>query len=223
MAIAHVVSTSATPGINGGTTSGIDTTGADALFVVLSYYSGLSPDPVVTDNKGNGTFSELTAYESNDRGVQIFYKANATVGSGHTFTCSSGAIFAPLVKVHAFSGVHLSAPFDVENGAFTASGTSLAPGSITPTGSGRLVISGLCVNDQTGPISENASMTESTTVAVVGTNLGGGTGWIIQGGASAINPVWSWTDSGIAASATIASFKPAVAPGGGFNALMIAP
>jgi hypothetical protein len=222
MAIAHVVSTSATPGINGGTTSGIDTTGADFIVVVLSYYSGLSPDPVVSDNKGN-TYIERTAYENNDRGVQVFYIENANVGSGHTFTCSSGAIFAPLVKVHAFSGVHLSAAFDVENGAFTASGTSLAPGSITPTGSGRLVISGLCVNDQTGPISENASMTESTTVAVVGTNLGGGTGWLIQGAASAINPLWSWTDSGIAASATIASFKPAVAPGGGFNALMIAP
>jgi hypothetical protein len=53
---------------------------------------------------------------------RLYYAANPTVGSGHTFSYTGASNFSSIF-VAAFSGVATSSPFDKENGA-TSSATN---------------------------------------------------------------------------------------------------
>src|SRR5262245_14682595 len=101
MAISLVASLTAAPGGSGGTTAAIDTTGADLLTFSCAYYSGLSPTLTVSDSKGN-TWIGLTDRAANERGHRYYYAKNATVGTGHTFTVSATAFFAPGLVIQAW-------------------------------------------------------------------------------------------------------------------------
>ncbi len=187
------------------TSPGIDTTGADLLIaVVADYQLGTT---TISDNKGNSGWTGLTAKErAGDMRSQIWYFKNPAVGSGHTFTATAtGSIYCRMFVI-AFSGAHLSAPYDSpnENGTTGTGVTTLQIGSITPSQDACLIIAGLANSaNSTYSIDESMSITDQGPYGAV---YGGAAAYKIQTTATAINPTWSGLGSG-AAAVTIASFK----------------
>lgn len=181
------------------TTSAVDTTGAN-LLVVVTGDEGFS----VSDSKGNTWTLAVQAVASGSPYSRIYYCYNPTVGSGHTFTVglSYGAI-----AVAAYSGSD-SSPLD-QTGA-TATGalvTTFASGNITPTTDNQLVVSGIGVGKSANTLTIGSGMSVAASKnAATGVTYGAAIAWIAQTTAAAINPSWSWTSSGEAAS-PIASFK----------------
>src|SRR3954469_3579948 len=132
------------------TTSGIDTTGANLIVVYLSSDAGNTT--TVSDSKSN-TYTALTVHgTTNPNNCRLYYCAGATVGTGHTFTLSTGSGF-PSIFVQAFGG---AGSFDSQNGASGAS-----PGSVTPPGDGCVIVTG--TGSQFQPSSIDSSFTISDT------------------------------------------------------------
>jgi hypothetical protein len=190
------------------TTPGIDTSGADLLVLWVSGQYQLSATP--TDSKGN-TWTALTeeVVVGGERGI-FYYAKNATVGSGHTFSVSQTSKL-PSLCVAAFSGGHLTTPADQESGADTF-GSTLAPGSITPTENDELVVTGISFN-VAGTFTIGSSFTITNQEDKTAANLGGAMAYIIQTSAAAVNPTWTHNPGGSSMAARIASFK--IAGGGG--------
>ena len=213
MAIALVSNTG--KGSTGGgsvTTDAIDTTGATLLVIVLGYFDST---PTISDSKGN-TWTALTNSDGPlSSNCQIFYVANPTVGSGHTFTNGTASSFSSIL-VSSWSGVATTTPFDQQNQNTGTAVTTVTTGSITPGENNELVIAGLCLRDigVTGDtVTIDGGFTISNQVPGVGSNnLEGAMAYLVQTTAAAANPAWSWTNSDSAAAA-IASFKQAAAGG----------
>ena len=200
-------------GKDGVTSSSIDTTGADFLVMVVGAYKSFPP--TVSDSKSN-TWSALTLRDSGDSArILIYYVANPTVGTGHTFTLTGSSSYGSMC-VHAFSGAKLTSPFDVENGVTGGVDTSRAPGSITPSENNELLITGGTQDAIVSNLAIGSSYTLADNVYTgSGTNFASSLAYLIQTTAGASNPTWSWTTSSHNAE-VIASFKVAAAtfPGG---------
>lgn len=218
MAFALVNSISAALGSNGGTTGTIDTTGADLLVVHVGKFDGSTGGAsggTLSDSKSN-TWTALTPQDGTDAVSRIFYCENPTVGTGHDFTFGNTSSFSS-IEVLAFSGAKVAGSYEAENGA-TGSGTSLQPGSVTPTENGALIFTGKCWNASITGLSINSSFTlQEEEPYGGGTNMGSAAAYLIQGTAGAINPTWSWTTS-VSAAATIAVFLAEDGGGGGVSA-----
>jgi hypothetical protein len=208
MAYALVVSTTKQGTPNSVTSNAIDTTGANLIVVSVGFYNGTSPTPTLTDSKSN-TWSGLTARVGGSITNRLFYCFGGTVGSGHTFTLSDASIF-PGMCVAAFSG-SVSSPIDQENGAGSASGSTQAPGSVTPSENNELIIAGLGHDDNSaGAVSINGGFTAITSAWLTGNAEGCGLAYLIQTTATAANPTWDVTNSAAAGiAASIATFKAA--------------
>ena len=206
-------------GVSGGTTTGINTTGANLLVVSISYYSNIGGVATLTsDSKGN-TWTALTN-RADDCGHRFYYCLSPTVGSGHTFTIGwNGSSIYPGVVIHGWSGV---ASFDQETGATTAStpNTTLATGALTPGAANALVLAAIAVLDITAAsMSVNSGLTQTLLDWVYNVNVTAATGWKVAA-ASSINPTFTWTTSRQAA-ANMAIFLPTGGGGGGLNALFL--
>ena len=203
-AITLAAHTSFTPASgDGGTTSAINTTGSTLLVLAIAYLGGVTM--TVSDSKSN-TWVARTEYASgagNGR-IRLYYVANPTVGSGHTFTFSGSSGFSS-VAVAAFNTVVAASPYDVENGAGSASATSQQPGSITPTSSNELIVSGLeYVGSSAATIGSGMAVTDAQNG---GANFSVALAWKAQTSAAAINPTWSTNNAADRVTAAIASFK----------------
>jgi hypothetical protein len=98
----------------------------------------------------------------------------------------------------AFSGSAAS-PFDVENG-FNGSGTTLQPGSVTPSEANELLITALAFNGSGSPLSINLGFTVIEDANFVsGQSYGVGLAYLIQGPAAPVNLTWTRTNSDIMA------------------------
>ena len=192
-------------GSNGGDTSAINTTGADTIFLVVG--SATSGAPSVSDSKSN-TWDLIHAENSGfDHLCRLYRAKNATVGSGHTFTATlSGGNVG--IGVLAFSGGHLTAPDDQHEGAASVFSDNVQPGSITPSEDDTLVMMAVAI---VGDGRNVASITESYSVSVnlaeTGTNFGIGVAYRLQTTATATNPTWTLSASGLTNTAVSASFK----------------
>ncbi len=85
-------------GVSSATTSGIDTSVVDFLFVAVAFDPGT--DPTLSDNKGN-TWTALTTVSTGGApSLVVFYVQAPSVGTGHTFTASrasgAGGVRVPL-------------------------------------------------------------------------------------------------------------------------------
>jgi RHS repeat-associated protein len=169
----------------------------------------------LSDNKGN-TWTPLTASTVTGTVTErLYYVANPTVGSGHTFSDTGTSNFASIC-VAAFSGVATSSPFDKENGA-TSSASTIQTGSVTPSLNQELLVSGLGWNvaRTTYPPTLDSSFTVSTSSNFLASNhYGCSIGYLVQSNAAAVNPTWS-LGSAQSDAARIATFKPLVTPGSG--------
>src|SRR5262245_8097724 len=140
-----IVSTSA--GSSGGgavTTSGIDTSGANFLAVVVAGYKGVNAIAgTLNDNKSNTWSLAIEADVGGsftDYGVYIYYVENAIVGSGHTFTVGAASTFCSIYPA-AYAGIRLSGSLDVTSFANTGN-TAAASVNVTstPTVSNQLIV-----------------------------------------------------------------------------------
>lgn len=192
------------------TSAGIDTTGATILaFGLISY--GAATEPTVSDSKGN-TWTQRTAYTDGVTRTRVYYAANPTVGSGHTFTATGTGSFSA-VAVSAHDGIATTTPYDVENGGSFSSGTTGSTGSVTPSEDGELLVAvwGYAANGQPTGVSVDNSFTVMGQASNTGNSFGVAHAYLYQTPAAAVNPAASWTGS-TSGSAAIATFK---AAGGG--------
>jgi hypothetical protein len=208
MAITHIATVSATPGVTGGTTAAIDTTGADLIVVSVSSYAG-GMAPTLTDSKGN-TYTGLTARLLSNAAHRLFYVLAPTVGAGHTFTVT-GATLYPAIVVDAFAGV---ASYQTESGATATSIASLACGSVTPSTNGALVVTGAAGDGAVTDTVSPAGFTLTQKTFSGGNNMQGSAAWQVQATAAAINPTWSFSPAQGSAAVGAAVFVPAAAPSG---------
>lgn len=196
---------------NGITTSAIDTTGATLLVVGLAE-SNASAD-AITDSKSN-TWTQLTSKSAfGSQRATLSYAANPSVGTGHTFSVAGTSIF-PTIMAVALSGTATVSPFDVAGAGGGTSGTSVAPGTLTPGANNEIVVAFLEYDVSDTP-------TVSGGFTILSTHIGGTFGaqaaqlaYLIQTTATAANPTFSWTASS-QCNAVSAAFKPgsvAVAP-----------
>jgi hypothetical protein len=193
---------------NGTTTGAIDTSGANLIVLAPAYYApgaGLA----ISDSKAN-TWTALT-----ERGARMrfYYCLNPTVGAGHTFTVSGTGVYGSMTAA-AFSGAAAS-PFDLENGAASVSGTTLQPGSITPSEGNELVISaGGDAMDGT-PTPDGGFTVVARAAFSGGVCFGSHLAYLVQTSAVAANPTWTYTPIGTGPEyvAMIASFKAAASGG----------
>lgn len=182
------------------TTTAVNTTNANLIIVATSYLKANAPTFI--DNQGN-TWSTLTLVQSSSYACQVYYSFNPITNSNHTFTGGPAGNF-PAVIALAFKYAGY-APLDLQNGASTT-GTSLQPGSITPSINDCLLISGIVYAG-----GSNASINDGYAATTIDTDFAvyfsGGLAYKIQTEATISNPTWSWTGS-VEAAAKIASFKP---------------
>ena len=193
--------TFASSGGNGGTTSGMDMTGASLLVAVTSDQA----TPVITDSSGN-TWASAVVGSGVSPNVRCFYVANPTVTASMTFTVTDTAGY-PAVVYLGFSGVATVSPLDQTNNFnIGGGGTSIAAGSITPGSAGEVVVAGVANNDQSGvPTIGSGFSTPVTVGAAGGVSFGVAASYLVQTTATAVNP--TWTDAnGNLTGATIASF-----------------
>ncbi len=199
-------------GINGATTSAIDTTGAN--LVVISVAGDVSVNSLaVSDNKSN-TFTSIVLSGSVDGygKAQLFYCLNPTVGTGHTFTVGPSST-ASGITVLAFSGAAASSALDQYTSNYsTSAATTGTTGSITPSENGEmLVFGGPCGGNGTSFSSSSVGTVAQSTTGTTDSDYSIGIGYYEQTTATAINPTLTWNSSSVWG-ATIASFKGA---GGG--------
>jgi len=202
MGIALVTNTTI-KGASSSTTPAVNTTGANFLVAVISYYTGTTP--TVNDSNSN-TWTALTQYVGpNSVLIKIFYSTPTTVGSGHTFGFTGTNCYASL-EILAFSGMAASSVYQGLVNGGNSSGTTVQPGSISPTGS-TLIICGVGWSNisSTSAINDSFSITNSNNGSP--TNFGGAAAYLIQTSGSAINPQWTIATGGSLLVATQAAFR----------------
>lgn len=213
--IAHAIAA----GINGATTTGVDTSSATFIVLTFHWFTGTTPTVTVSDSKSNIWTSRPAFDNGNALKGQIFYCVNPTVGSGHTFSISGASTYS-VIAASAWTG-NDATPFDVDNASGVTSGTTCSTGSITPGQPDSLVITAAGGCFFGGNWSVDSGFTESDDLAGDGASRqGGAQAYLIQGAAAAVNPTWT---NGVGGNIVglIAAFKPAVGGGGGtfFNPL----
>jgi hypothetical protein len=181
-----------------GNTAAIDTRTADLLVAFVAVQDG--GEGTFSDSQSN-TWTALTT-QANTVDGRLYYVFNPAVNASHTFSCNG--IF-PTVYVLAFSGAATS-PFDQQNGTAIGSGTTIQPGSVTPTEDNELIVVGLATNgDITAAIDGGFTIAQSRDNT--GTGFAGAIAYLIQTTATAANPQWSGFNN--YATANIATFKAA--------------
>jgi hypothetical protein len=200
-------------GFNGGTTGTLNTTGANLLVACVSYYANVTP-PQISDSKGNSWTLAVDATGAQDSHLQLFYSVPSNVGSSHTFTVTGNGSMSS-INLMAFAGVAAS-PLDKVAEAF-ASGTSVQPGSVTPTQDDELLISCLTNTDASDTNrSIDGGFTISGQIGWDGTTYSNAVAgaYRVQTAAAAANPTWSYPGSSNT-NAVIATFRTTEEEGGG--------
>lgn len=202
-----------TGGLNGGTTSAIDTTGAD-LFVLFAAFANGSP--TVSDSQGN-TWTALTSRAAGSNRARLYYCIGPTTNASHTFTFTATGL-AGAFSIQAWSSGGGTPVFDVESGGSATATTSGVGSNLTPTQNDALVIIGVGL---AASVSSFAAAGANTLVNhanfVGGTSYGVGDGYIHQSTAatiSAATTLFSWTTS-VSAIAAAAAFTGMGGGGGG--------
>lgn len=201
-------------GLNGATSSSIDTTGASLLVIAVAYGGTIT----VSDSKGN-TWTALTAYANGGQKQRIYYAVNPTVGTGHTFTVGGTSVVASFAA-SSWSGVDTTTPFDVQagtGGAGPITAAGIGSPSMTPANNGSLVITSCSQAAVVSGLTASGTFTALDAVAFSsGVNYGIATAYVIQTTAATISnatTVQSWT-TGTAYAIATAAFKAAAGGGG---------
>ena len=167
-----------------------DTTGADLLIVSLCQYANPVSASDIVDSKGN-TYTEAIKQLSTGgppQGAGLFYCTSPVVGSDHNVHSLNGDFGS--IGFVALSGSGGS-PLDATAVAVTASGTTLAPGSVTPSKSGEFCLAFYSV-DTNNPVtfsSVDSGFTILDSYTQVSPGFGFALAYLKQRTAGAVNPV----------------------------------
>jgi hypothetical protein len=202
-------------------TSGMNIIGATLLVVVITYFNSTTADMSVSStNNATGKWTALSAYgTTSGTGLsQIFYCVAPTTSASEIFTVSTtlgGGDYLNIVAT-AFSGTLITSSVyqaGSNTGADDATGTAttIQPGSVTPSQTNTLIVTGIKF---TG-VGVTASIDSSFSIAAqaddsVGSDIA--LGYLIDTSSLAINPKWTVSVAGDLAS-TIAVFLPAASAG----------
>ena len=190
------------------TTGNLDTSGADLIVIIFSHLAA-NGDTAISDNQGN-SYTARTQYDSGANAERLYYKQAPTTSTTHTFTSTLSLQYGSMV-VLAFSG-SATTPYNTENGA-TTTGTTLQPGSITPSEDNCVVVAGLSAG-ATGTYAIDSGFSTVYQVNYSGgVNYGVAAAYKIQTTAAAVNPTFSGFGFSTDA-ATQASFKAVAASSG---------
>ena len=117
----------------------IDTTGANLLVVITTWYTWHTQ--TLTDGNSNSGWVTRTKFGTNVVAVQIRYVLNpSTVGAGHSFTINNSSGSGVAIAAYAFSGV---SAFDADNGKDGLTATSRSTDLITPSDNGAILIAAI--------------------------------------------------------------------------------
>lgn len=198
-----IASVSGALGANGGTSSDINTTGANFIVVAAAWYNGHDSDITFSDSKGN-SYTQLTATSVTDAlSTRLYWYQGTNVGSGHNFTTAGTSIFASIAVI-AFNNI-ASSPFDLQSAASSSTASTQQPGSITPSQANTVLISGMGASSS---IAVSASINSSFTIQENLVSLiSAAIAYKILFASTPTNPTWDVTNPTNAIGATIASFK----------------
>lgn len=211
MTIALVAHTGFASGTSGGTTSAINTTGADFIVanVTSANIGGVSFSDILaafSDSLGNTWSSNITGGAPSGSAPMLIYALAPTVGSSQTFTCSLTSLFG-VFQVAAFSNVTSADQNDIGFAGGGNTGTIGTP--ITPANNNGLVISCCSVNDVSLPTIDSGFTITDQAETLGGNYVGGGLAYLVQTTASAVDPTWTWTSSS-SWSVILATFNPSI-------------
>jgi hypothetical protein len=204
MSISKVTTVVQAGGINGATTSSVDTTGCNLIVIFVGSFLGATA-PTLSDSKGNTWTLAGTATGAAQTRVQAYYCLSPTVGSGHTFTVSQAGSYST-VSAFGFSGVNA---YNAFTGSATDSGTTRQPGSQTPPEDNCLLVCGGYFNATGDTASIDSSFTEDGELAPTANNTGMIACYQIQTTATARNPTVTKTGSANNIGAVMMSFTAA--------------
>ena len=186
----------------------------------VTWYTAFD-EPTLSDSFNNN-WTGLTVYDSGTYGkLRLYYVVNPTRGLEHTFTLAGTATY-PSITVHAFTGTKATSPFDQQNGGANT-GTTIQPGSVTPSEDNELVICGVSDGQTSGTYAIDLGFTMTDSLGTsVGSYIGSALAYLIETTAAAKNPTWTRSASNAMASA-IATFKVAASTSDFFPAWAPAP
>jgi hypothetical protein len=205
MSIAILTSHAEGLGINGGTTSSIDTIGASTILVVLAWQGG----GTLSDSQGN-SWTALTLQGSGPPYSRIFYCDAPKTSATHTFTLTGTYLYAS-IGILVLSGTATSS-FDVENGA-SGNGTTLQTGSVNPSEDGEIIVTTLAVDAGTTESIDSNFVIEASTDFSSGQYYHLVLAYKIQTSKNAENPIWSNFGGPADCRTAIATFKAAISAG----------
>lgn len=190
------------------TSNAITTTGNFAAIVISDYTQ--SPLGTMTDSKGNvwNMAVSKSGGGTNTARSTMFYSNMTSIGSGHTFTYTATGTCFPTMYVEIYQTTR-PVTVDQTNGFNGTTGTSIQPGSVSPTKDNELIVVGLSATPITSVTGINSGFTISNSNASGATNtfLGGGMAHLIQTVAGSVNPTWTVSGSPTLSAATIVTFK----------------
>lgn len=197
-----------TGGVNGGTSGNFTSSGDLWVGNVSSYTSTVV---AVSDNKNGGNWTcetqQVTTALNNDT---LCYREAPTTGSNTTVTLTGSATY-PGIIIYGVTGSIGAGAHDQTAGNKTDAGTTLAPGTITPSQDDEIVFTGLASGasaDADMTVTGNSVVKLSGFTQVGGVNIAGAIGYVIQSTATATSSVqWTSTTSSIGLSSLISSFK----------------
>lgn len=185
----------------------MDTSTSNLLLAGVSQYSGATIG-TLSDSNGN-TWVPLTVTSGSIAYCRLFYCIGGTVGAAHTFTWNGSGV-AGCLAIQAWKAP-TTPSFDVgkESGALVNSGTTVQPGSLTPSVGGALIVTGMSDTDGTvGPETVDSGFAITDSLPWNSGNYEGfSLAYLVQTSAAPVNPTWTWFNSGQSA-ARMAVFKP---------------
>jgi hypothetical protein len=200
----------------------VNLTGCDLVHVMV-----LGPARVgsfIIDNLGNNYLAHPTTffdYNNNANSLQntLWSCQGGTFTSGMTVTCKINGDPDPLtVLIAGWSGSKGGGTYvgQISTGSAT-SGTTVQPGSITPTNNGSLLIFGVTGSNNGATWTVDSGFSIALQLPpITGANYGGAMAYLIQGAISPVNPTFTETGASTTQNSGIAEyFAASYTPPGG--------
>jgi hypothetical protein len=207
--IGHGTGSNITAGVP---TTAFNASGSDLCVATVAAGTLYNAGDTLTDsNAVSYVHANHTNYSGGGPQTAIYYLRGGVYGASYTvsFTPNGGGSSLATIDVSCWTGSATSSLIDQYSGAVATSGTTVQPGSITPTVAGALVIVGSLESSNAGAQTIDSGYTITDATAGLSSNYYGGLqAYKIQTSAVATNPtVTSAASAG--SMAIIQAFAPA--------------